>query len=85
MGATPLRWAKAASLRSRSGLSPAVTSKASRGDRAHPLDGQEFWCCLSHQPAQLQIERLDLSAEPLIPASEGLEGKLGRCGRRGER
>jgi len=59
--------------------------QASRGDRAHALDGQKFWCCLSHQLAQLQIERLDLNAELLIPAREGLEGKLGRCGRRGER
>jgi hypothetical protein len=85
MGATPHRWAKAASLRSRSGLPPAVTSKqASRGDRAHTLDGQEFWGCLSHQLAQLRIERLDLGAELLVAPSKDLERKFGCRGWRGD-
>ncbi len=50
--------------------------QARRGDRAHPLDGQEFWCCLSNHLAQLRIECLDLSAELLIPAARDLRASL---------
>src|SRR3954453_21884088 len=43
-GATPQRWAKAASERSRSGLSPAVTSILSGDLGADPGQLQEFGC-----------------------------------------
>jgi len=77
MGATPHKWAHPASLRSLSGLSPAVTSRNGGGVHADAVDGEELRAGGSDQLAEQLVEISLLLVEDEHPAAQGAHGRLG--------
>jgi hypothetical protein len=76
MGATPQRWAQAASQRRRSGLSPAATSRGGRVD-PHAVHGDEFGGGGDHQLGEQPVDLLAFGVEGQGPPPQGPQGGLG--------
>ena len=85
IGATPHRWAKAASLRRRPGLSPAETSRAARCVRSHTVGTHQLRGGGGDQRLQHSVEPLALRLEALHASCQFTQREPGgsRRGRRG--
>jgi hypothetical protein len=77
-GEAPQRWAKAASLRSRSGLSPAATRSAEAASVPTPSVANEFGSGLFDQGFEDGVELDDLLFEGEGPAGQHPQAELGQ-------
>ncbi len=84
IGATPHRWANAAGLRSRWGLSPAVEQLSGDVDAETGPGQQRRWCGLADERLELGVELGDVGIEALVAPGDRAEGSLGRLDGGGE-
>jgi hypothetical protein len=83
-GATPHRWANAASCTSRFGLSPAVTSSCPATSVPTPSSATSPGGGLGHHDRKRLVELGDLLAEQQVAVGDAAQRSLGRCNGVGE-